>query len=194
MVDMGFRVVSDTERRRIIRVACLANIPVYHTSVVGASAQQHSGHSDLFAFNAREELQGYDTKFKQLNDEQLCVFNRVTDAIESGHGGQFYLDGPGGSGKSHVLQCLLHYERKDINIPIATASTGIASTLLSLCRTLHSRFRVPIQITAESICNITKQSSVADLLRDKRVRLVIVDEAPMLHRFILECLDRTLRS
>lgn len=88
------------------------------------------------------------------------MFDELVAALQAAEyksaGGMFFLDGPGGTGKSFLLQLLLHHERKDGFLPLATASTGIASTLLPGCRTVHSRFRVPINITAESICNVKK--------------------------------------
>ena len=54
-------------------------------------------------------------------------------------------------------------------------------------------FAFPLTLR-QSICCITKNSNLAKLLRDPRVRLIVIDEAPMLHRHIIKCLDRTLRD
>ena len=43
-----------------------------------------------------------------------------------------------------------------------------------------------------SVCNITKQSSLARLIQ--RSTLLVWDEAPMAHKNVAECMDRTLRD
>ena len=71
-------------------------------------------------------------------------------------------------------------------------TTGIAAQLLDLGRTFHSRMKGPLQPDENSTLNITAQSSLAKLVR--MARLLLIDEATMLHRFYLEALDRTLRD
>ncbi len=73
---------------------------------------------------------------------------------------------------------------------LAVASSGIASLLLLGGRTAHSRFKISIDLHDESICNITQQMKVAELVR--KADLMIWDEAPMMHRRTFEIVDRTL--
>ena len=61
-----------------------------------------------------------------------------------------------------------------------------------LGRTLHSRAKVPRKPAEDQLLNITAQSDTATLFR--RTDVIIIDEAPMLHRFIVEALDITLRD
>jgi hypothetical protein len=70
------------------------------------------------------------------------------------------------------------------------ASLGIASLLLLGGRTVHSRFKIPIDLHDESTCNITQHMKVAELVR--KANLIIWDEAPMMHRQAFEAIDRTL--
>ncbi|XP_012841939.1 PREDICTED: uncharacterized protein LOC105962187 [Erythranthe guttata] len=67
-----------------------------------------------------------------------------------------------------------------------------ASLLLPGGRTAHSRFGLPIIVHDGSTCSITQQSPQAELLI--KARLIIWDEAPMMHRYCFEALDKTLRS
>ena len=78
------------------------------------------------------------------------------------------------------------------SVAIAVGATGIAANLLHLGRTLHSRFKVPLNINEESVCNIDAQSTLAKLICESKI--IVWDEAPMNHRFQLEALDRTLRD
>ena len=58
--------------------------------------------------------------------------------------------------------------------------------------TAHSRFKIPIDIQADSTCNIPAQSHLAELLRE--TQLVFWDEAPMQHRYTFEAVNRTLKD
>lgn len=70
--------------------------------------------------------------------------------------------------------------------------SGIAAQLLHLGRTYHSRLKAPLHPTEESTLNIPAQSSLAKLVR--RARVLLIDEATMLHGHQLQALDRTLRD
>ena len=78
------------------------------------------------------------------------------------------------------------------SIGLAVGATGIAANLLHLGRTLHSRFKVPLNINSESVCNIGAQSTLAKLICMAKV--IVWDEAPMNHRYQMEALDRTLKD
>ena len=82
--------------------------------------------------------------------------------------------------------------RMDYGIAIAVASLGIAALLLTGGRTAHSRFKIPIKLTQDTVLNISYQSELAELIR--RTKLIIWDEAPMAHKFAFEAVDRTFRD
>ncbi|GJU26596.1 DNA helicase [Tanacetum coccineum] len=67
--------------------------------------------------------------------------------------------------------------RSEEKIVLAVASSGIASLLLPSGRTAHSRFKLPLELTEESLCRITKNSHLGKLLAN--TDLIIWDEAPM---------------
>ena len=77
-------------------------------------------------------------------------------------------------------------------IVLNVASSGIASLLLPGGRTTHSWFKIPINVTEDSFCCIKQGSSLAELI--VRTRLIIWDEAPMMHKHCFEALDRSLRD
>ncbi|XP_016185117.1 uncharacterized protein LOC107626730 [Arachis ipaensis] len=78
--------------------------------------------------------------------------------------------------------------RGDIMLNIA--SSGIASLLLSNGRTAHSRFKILLNITENSVCNIKPGSPQAMLLL--KAKLIIWDRAPMVSRYCYEVLDKCL--
>jgi Eukaryotic protein of unknown function (DUF889). len=70
--------------------------------------------------------------------------------------------------------------------------SGIAASILPGGRTAHSRFKILIKIAHNSMCNFTRQSGTAELLR--MASLIIWDEAAMTKRQAVETLDRSLQD
>ncbi|XP_025409936.1 uncharacterized protein LOC112683234 [Sipha flava] len=107
----------------------------------------------------------------------------------------FFLDAPEGTGKTFLINLLLAKIRTDRIIALAVASSGIAATLLEGGRTAHSTFKIPLKMSYDdtsSVCNISKQSNTAQLMRD--CVFIVWDEASMTHKSSVEALDRTLRD
>ncbi|XP_061370705.1 uncharacterized protein LOC133313356 [Gastrolobium bilobum] len=141
------------------------------------------------SFSLKEE---HHRLLNSLTDEQRVVYDKIISAVSAGKGGFFFLYGFGGTGKTFIWNTLSALVRSRAEIVLNVASSGIASLLLPGGRTTHSRFRIPIQITEDSTCNIKQNSTLAELL--SKTKLIIWDEAPMVHKFCFEALDRTLRD
>jgi PIF1-like helicase len=140
-----------------------------------------------------DHLQDYwEQGYTQANDQQRKVLDSVTSALASGDGGLFFIDGPGGTGKTFVESLLLAHVRSQGHVALAVASSGIASILLEGGRTSHSRFKIPIDVHSESVCSISAQSDLAKLLQ--MANLIVWDEAPAQHRHCFEAVDRTLKD
>nr|XP_043638209.1 ATP-dependent DNA helicase PIF1-like [Erigeron canadensis] len=131
----------------------------------------------------------HDTLHATMKNEQLGVYNEIISAVEKNEGGVFFLYGYGGTGKTFVYKTLSSAIRAKGDIVLNVASSGIAALLLEGGRTTHSRFKIPISLTEESFCSITPDSHSGLLIK---TRLIIWDEAPMMHRHCFEALDRTL--
>ncbi|XP_031106095.1 uncharacterized protein LOC116010718 [Ipomoea triloba] len=129
---------------------------------------------------------------KQLTDEQTIVYDTILHDIQQHNGGLYFVYGYGGTGKTFVWKALSAKIRSQGDIVINVASSGIASLLLPGGRTAHSRFAIPIGVTEDSTCNITQGSHLAELI--VKCKLIIWDEAPMMHKHCFEALDRTLRD
>ena len=130
--------------------------------------------------------------YQSANSEQKAILDTIQSAMVAGHGGLFFIDGPGGTGKTFVENLLLDWVRGNSQIALAVASSGIASILLHNGRTSHSRFHIPIDIQPESVCAISAQSSMAELLR--HTTLIIWDEISSQNRYCFEAVDRTLKD
>ena len=104
----------------------------------------------------------------------------------------FFLNAPGGYGKTYLIEALLSTVRSKREIALAVASSGIAAELLEGGRTAHSRFKIPIPIFESSVSNISLQSDDAKLMQ--KTSLIIWDEVMMAHKHHIECVDRSLRD
>ncbi|XP_069149281.1 ATP-dependent DNA helicase pfh1-like isoform X3 [Solanum lycopersicum] len=106
--------------------------------------------------------------------------------------GAFFIDGPGGTGKTFLYRALLVVVRTKGFIALATASSGVAASILPGGRTAHSRFKIPVDIDDNFTCNISKQSSLAILIRDSK--LIVWDEVSMAKKNMIEALDTLLKD
>uniref|UniRef100_A0A453RUC7 ATP-dependent DNA helicase n=1 Tax=Aegilops tauschii subsp. strangulata TaxID=200361 RepID=A0A453RUC7_AEGTS len=113
--------------------------------------------------------------FSCLNNEQLAGFNDIMDHVTNQKSQIFFVDGPGGTGKTYLYKALLAKVRSMGLIAIATATSGIAASIMPGGRTAF-----------------TKQSGTAELL--KQASLIIWDEAAMTKRQAVETLDRSLQD
>jgi hypothetical protein len=130
--------------------------------------------------------------YATLNCEQKVAFDDIMHHVLHKKSKVFFIDGPGGTGKTHLYKALLAKVRSMSLIAIATATSGIAASILPGGRTAHSRFKIPINIQDDSMCGFSKQSGTAELLR--RASLIIWDEVAMTKRQAVEALDRTLQD
>ena len=110
----------------------------------------------------RAELQRrVDRETPLLNADQQAVVSRVQAAIDSFQPGHadftqpklFFIDGPGGTGKTFTYNHLLAWTRAQGKVALAVASSGLAAQLLEGGTTAHYRFKVPVrQLNDASTC------------------------------------------
>ena len=114
------------------------------------------------------------TNKSKFNKEQREVYDTVIKSVNNDERLLISLDASGGTGKIFVLSTILTHVRSKREIALATATSGIAATLLSKGRTLHSRLKAPISITDTSTCNIYPRCATVELIR--RCKLLVIDE------------------
>ena len=114
-----------------------------------------------------------------LTADQREVYDTFCSMIESSEGGMLFLDAPGGTGKTFLINLILAKLRSEGKIALATASSGIAATLLTGGRTLHSTFKIPLDLYAMDIpiCSIKKGTALCRVIQEGKA--TVVDEAPM---------------
>lgn len=133
-------------------------------------------------------------RIKSLNQNQFAAFNKIMKAVnDSSHEPRcFYLDGPGGSGKTYLYSTVISALQARGEKVHAFATTGIAATLLKEGRTVHSGFKLPVPLLDTSTSQMKTSFADADLLRMSD--LIIIDEATMLPKDGLRCIDLLLRE
>lgn len=117
------------------------------------------------------------------------------DIIKRDEGSLIFLDAPGGTGKTFLLNLILAEIRKKGEIAFAVASSGVAATLLHGGRTTHSALKIPLNfnLTEEPYCNIINNSVTCELFK-KKTKVIIWDECTMAHKKGPVALHKTLQN
>ncbi|XP_066924644.1 uncharacterized protein [Clytia hemisphaerica] len=130
-----------------------------------------------------------------LNNDQTIVADVVLEALSNNDHNStklFFLDGPGGTGKTFTYNYIIK-EARARSFSVATSSwTGIAATLLDGGKTCHSLFKLPVPVNDGSTCNVKPNSTHAAFLRDQDI--FIFDESSMIPKYALEAVDIMLRD
>ncbi|KAL6893835.1 hypothetical protein ACP4OV_007933 [Aristida adscensionis] len=95
---------------------------------------------------------------ESLNQERRAAYDEIMTSINNSQGGVFFVDGPGGTGKTYLYRALLATVRHQDKIAVATATSGVAASIMPGGRTAHSRFKIPLSINNGAYCSFTKQS------------------------------------
>ncbi|XP_044586007.1 uncharacterized protein LOC123266044 [Cotesia glomerata] len=120
----------------------IANLPLSHFGM----NSPNRGATDLMNTEMNREMQ-YNTvemaaivtrNVPLMNEEQRTIYDRIMLTVSAGQGGFFFLDAPGGTGKTFLISLILDKIRSNNGIALAVASSGIATTLLDGRRTAHS--------------------------------------------------------
>ena len=129
------------------------------------------------------------------NPEQFQSYKTVMQRIYKPNPNDskfIFLQASAGTGKTFVSNTIAANVRSKGDIALCCATSGIAANLFVNGRTMHSRFKIPLNCQKYSPLTIKRQSTLAELIR--RTKLIIWDEAPMAHKNILFWLDRQLRD
>ncbi|KAJ9538465.1 LOW QUALITY PROTEIN: hypothetical protein OSB04_031198 [Centaurea solstitialis] len=119
-----------------------------------------------------------------LHPNQMHAFDEIMRHVDN--------DWSGGTGKTFLYKSLLADVRSRGFIALVTASSGVVANNMPRGRTAHSRFKIPLSLSNNSMCNIKKQSGTAQLLQ--ATKIIIWDEASMAKRQAVEAFDRTMQD
>jgi ATP-dependent DNA helicase PIF1 len=178
----------------------LPEIPNYH---LGEEEDRERTAYSTYARRHNFSYEDVEQNISQLNADQRGAYDRIMAAVypESGYDGPtfFFVDGPGGTGKTFLWKTLLLKVRMDTDtqgespVALAMASSGIAAQLLPVATTVHKRFLLPISDDLDNISiPVEIDSGLAKL--HKRAKLIVWDEAPCMHAQQLDAIDKYLRD
>ena len=130
------------------------NIPGPTVTLEFADSEQHKLIANELFFDHEQLQDQLRQQIPCLNAEQRLVFKAVTGTYESRVPKIFFLDGPRGTGKTFVENLILAHVRSKGDIALTLASMGITSILLSNSRMAYSRFKIPLNVSADMFCSI----------------------------------------
>ncbi|XP_022031962.1 uncharacterized protein LOC110933028 [Helianthus annuus] len=96
-----------------------------------------------------------------LNDRQRKIYDKVLKSVNDKVQVLLFVYGHGGTGKTYLWTAIIAALRSTGKIVLAVAASGIASLLLPSGRTAHSRLKIPLDLTDDSLCNIKKHTQLA---------------------------------
>ena len=120
-----------------------------------------------------------------------CLFSSTN--ISNKHiDNMFFVDGPGGSGKTYLYNFLVSV-CKAFHLKVScSAYSGVAATLLENGSTCHSVFKLPVPCTDGSKCHVSPSSEYGKYL--KEVDMFIIDEVSMMNKYAFEAIDIMLQD
>ncbi|GJR70889.1 DNA helicase [Tanacetum coccineum] len=88
-----------------------------------------------------------------LNHNQRKIYDLIIKACATNRHALLFVYGHGGTGKMFLWRTIISSLRSQGKIVLVVASSGITSLLLPAGRTAHSRFKLPLDLTDESLCH-----------------------------------------
>jgi len=143
------------------------------------------------------QVQKVSQMMASANEEQRAIIDEILNLVQKNEKFSksckaYFLDGPGGTGKTFVYQCLIHSCTQLGEQVVSVAWTGIAAMLLPHGRTVHSCFKLPLNLHEHSVSGLKVNSKEARIIHS--AKLIIWDEAPMANKHSLMCIDRLLKD
>ncbi|XP_074347407.1 uncharacterized protein LOC141686261 [Apium graveolens] len=96
----------------------------------------------------------HEKSLNALNHFQKIAYDVIVRSVQHNEGKLFFISGHGGTGKTFLWNVIASKLRSESIIVLPVVTSVLASLLLSNGRKTHSRFRIPLDVTAESTCEI----------------------------------------
>ena len=81
-----------------------------------------------------------------LNAEQRSAYDDIMAAVYSKQGGLFFVDGPGGMGKTFLYRALLAKLRSQDKLVVAIATSRVTAAIMPGGRMAHSHSKIPLTL------------------------------------------------
>lgn len=156
--------------------------------------QETNYDTEQLSTKANDQLQQLTADQKEVYDSFMTLVADRHKLTSETDNNMMFVDAPGGTGKTFIINLILATIRSTGKIVLATASSGIAATLLQGGRTIHSTFKVPLNVDKQDAptCGIKRGTNLAKVIQETAA--IIIDEAPMTHKAVYEAIDRTLQD
>jgi len=140
------------------------------------------------------DISSHQIDIDRLNSSQKAVFDTIIYTLENPNQRNrlFYLDGPGGSGKTFLYNTLIRYLLYHKISFISTSWTGISASLLIGGMTSHIAFGLPININEATSLRVSPGSRVFKRIQD--CQMVIWDEITLVPKHGLRAVDDLFRQ
>ena len=143
-------------------------------------------------YDPKEELLKANKMMLSMNNEQQLIVDQFEHFLQDNKQELIFIDGPGGTGKTYVFNTIIHlclaHKKRVCNM----AFSGIAATILKAGRTIHNRFKLPLDLNIDSRSGIEKNTKDAQELVN--TDLFVWDEAPMCPKYCLSVIDLKLKE
>lgn len=106
----------------------------------------HNNASDVIltrSYDNNELSDSINENLPKLVRDQRQAFDAIINSVLNNRGKIFFLDAPGGTGKTFLANLVLAKVRQSGKNGLAVASSGIAATLLNNGKAAHSTFKLP---------------------------------------------------
>jgi hypothetical protein len=165
------------------------NLPV---PVTEQHCYHHGTFIDFESVNVEHHKINYENNRSKMNTEQItlhdAIINRIKLRTQSTISKNIFIDAPGGTGKTFVINTIIEHLLASKTPFISCAYSGIAATLLTEGKTAHAAFKLPLETAGAIQCKVNKTTIHGKFIQEAKV--IIIDEAPMMHKEQLEAIDR----
>ncbi|XP_023247714.1 uncharacterized protein LOC111643757, partial [Copidosoma floridanum] len=187
LIEVEDKIISLSEKNltafglnSLVRDELCTNDPLEHSI--------RHGYDHNYLYNYVEQ------NLPKLVPDQRQAFDRIIDSVLNSSGKVFFLDAPGGTGKTFLINLMLAQARSAGKLSLDVASSGIDATLKSGGRTAHSTFKLPLCVFSgeDYTCPIRKNGPLAKIFQN--TTFIVWDECTMSHRARIEAINRTLQD
>ena len=149
---------------------------------------------ELLQYDPHLELQKFESLQTEYpnNQDQQRVFDAILEAAHVVRKTFFFIDGPGGTGKTTIIKKVITKLRSEGKVVQVCASTTLAATLYENATTAHSLFKYPVEdehskdSEQRTCCNL-KDTQRLELLQNTHV--IVWDEFVSNNRELFEAVQ-----
>ena len=122
--------------------------------------------SDMrWTLDEKEDLEEHWKKcYNLMNEDQKKIFEEIKNKLENNQQILMMIDAPAGTGKTWLMSAVSSLVRSQQSICLNAAFSGVAAQLLEGGKTIHTQFKMGINLPPEVQCSIAKGTTKAKIL------------------------------